>query len=85
MATILNQEYVESSVYLGGDDGYSEAQFYVDNSSNTTEDETLMAEMAKQAGAYAKRVSKKKFYDWHTKNESFLELYNDLYPYNSQI
>ena len=77
MAQILNSEYETTVVY--DSEKISESQMQVDQSTMTAEDEGMFKSFASQAGEYAKRVSKKKFYDFKTKNKSFLELYQDLY------
>jgi len=77
MAQILNSEYDTSVVY--SDEKVSESQMLVDQSTMSAEDEGMFKSFANQAGEYAKRVSKKKFYDFKTKNKSFLDLYQDLY------
>lgn len=77
MAQILNSGYEETAVY--SDEKVSESQMRVDQSTMTTEDEGIFKSFANQAGEYAKKVSKKKFYDFKTKNKSFLDLYQDLY------
>ena len=77
MAQILNSEYDSSVVY--NNEKYSESQMSSDSSTMTTEDENLFKSFAVQASEYGKKVSKKKFYDFKTKNKSFLELYQDLY------
>ena len=83
MSTILNPGYAAPNVYRGGDDldtGYDESQMYVEASTMTQEDETIMKQFASEATKYAQSFrKKKKEYDWHTKNTSFLETYNDLY------
>lgn len=77
MANILNAEYQESVVYR--EDQYSETQMVSDSSTVSSEDEQMFSKFAKEATSYAQRVSKKKHYDWHTKNTSFLNLYQDLH------
>lgn len=77
MAQILNSGIDDTVVY--DDKKLSESQMLTDNSTMTAEDEGMFKSFANQAGEYAKRVSKKKFYDFKTKNKSFLELYQDLY------
>ena len=77
MAQIMNSEYDTTVKY--NDEKYSSSQMSVDQSTMTAEDEGMYKSFAMQAGEYATRVSKKKFYDFKTKNKSFLELYQDLY------
>lgn len=75
---ILNKEF-SSSENIYDDEKISESQMLVDNSTMTSQDEEIFTSFAKQAADYATKVSKKKFYDFNTKNKSFLQLYNDLY------
>jgi hypothetical protein len=77
MAQILNSEYENDIIY--NDKKISESQMLVDQSTMTSDDEGMYKSFAAQAGDYAKKVSKKKFYDFKTKNKSFLDLYQDLY------
>jgi len=77
MSTILNPEYQETTVY--NDESFSETQMQTDSSTVSKEDEDMFAKFAKEAGNYVAKVSKKKHYDWRTKNKSFLDLYQDLY------
>ena len=77
MAQILNVDIDNTVIY--NNDKISESQMISDNSTMSSEDEGMFKSFAKQAGEYAKKVSKKKFYDFKTKNKSFLELYQDLY------
>ena len=77
MANVLNSEYQVSTVY--NDEQYSEAQMLTDSSTMSDEDEELFKQFSRQASEYAKKVAKKPKYDWHTKNKSFLDLYNDLH------
>ena len=77
MAQILNSDIDNTIVY--NDEKVSESQMISDNSTMTAEDEGMFKSFAAQAGEYAKKVSKKKFYDFKTKNKSFLQLYQDLY------
>lgn len=77
MSTILNPEYQETTVY--SDEVFSETQMQTDSSTVSKEDEDMFAKFAKEAGNYVAKVSKKKHYDWRTKNKSFLDLYQDLY------
>ena len=83
MSTILNAEYTAPNLYRGGEDiltGYDESQMYVESSTMTEEDERIMRKFATEAEKYARSFrKKKKEYDWHTKNISFLDTYNDLY------
>ena len=78
MAQILNSGYEENTTVYN-DQTASNAQMEADQSTMTAEDEGMYKAFAQQAGEYAKKVSKKKFYDFKTKNKSFLELYQDLY------
>lgn len=75
---ILNADFQNSPV-IYDDEKISLEQMSVDNSSMTHEDETIYKTFAKSATDYAKKASKKKFYDFKTKNKSFLDLYQDLY------
>ena len=77
MAQILNKEVDYTVVY--NNDTYSETQMLNDASTMSSEDETIYKAFATQASDYAKRASKKKFYDFKTKNTSFLDLYQDLH------
>ena len=77
MTDFINVEPDNSPAY--NDEKYSSAQMQTEQSTMTAEDEGMFKSFAMQAGDYAKRVSKKKFYDFKTKNTSFLELYQDLY------
>ena len=77
MAQILNSDISHNVMY--NDEKVSESQMLTDNSTMSAEDEGIFKSFASQAGEYAKKVSKKKFYDFKTKNKSFLELYQDLY------
>lgn len=77
MAQILNSGYEEKVVY--DNEKVSESQMSIDQSTMTAEDEGMYKAFAQQAGEYAKKVSKRKFYDFKTKNTSFLDLYQDLY------
>ena len=77
MTDFINVEPDNSPAY--NDEKYSSAQMQTEQSTMTAEDEGMFKSFAMQAGDYAKRVSKKKFYDFKTKNKSFLELYQDLY------
>lgn len=75
---IMNKEYADrSTIYR--DDQVSSEQMNVDNSTMSAEDESVFRSFANSATAYAREVSKKKFYDFNTKNKSFLALYQDLY------
>lgn len=76
--SILNPEYNGSPI-LYNDDIVDNSQMNVDNSTMTAEDEGIFKSFANQAVNYAKQASKKRFYDFKTKNHSFLELYQDLY------
>lgn len=75
----MDDELRDFHTVVYADNEYSEDQMEVDNSTMTSETEQLLGEFAKQASSYAKKVSKKKQYDWKTKNQSFLDLYQDLY------
>lgn len=78
MAQILNPEYRTDNVYNA--EGYNEMQMYSDSSTVTSEQENMYKSFASQATKYANKVRRKKaYYDWHTKNTSFVNLYNDLY------
>ena len=77
MAQILNSGYEDTVVY--DSEKISESQMQIDQSTMTAEDEGMFKSFATQAGEYAKKVSKRKFYDFKTKNKSFLDLYQDLY------
>lgn len=78
MAHLSNPEFDENTVY--NNEEMSEYQMTSDNSSMTDEDMGVYTQLAKQAGAYAATVKKKRnFYDWKTKNQSFIDLYNDLH------
>ncbi len=77
MAQIINSEYNDATVY--NNEQLSESQMLVDNSTMTNEDEGVYKSFAAQADNYAKTVAKKKFYDFKTKNKSFIDLYQDLY------
>ena len=77
MALIMNQDIQTNSVYKN--DGYSEMQLYTDSSSLSKEDESIYKAFSQEASKYAANVSKKKYYDFKTKNKSFLQLYDDLY------
>ena len=76
--SILNPEYNGSPI-LYNDEIVDNSQMNVDNSTMTAEDEGIFKSFANQAVNYAKQASKKRFYDFKTKNHSFLELYQDLY------
>src|SRR5699024_3315919 len=71
-------EYNGSPI-LYNDEIVDNSQMNVDNSTMTAEDEGIFKSFANQAVNYAKQASKKRFYDFKTKNHSFLELYQDLY------
>ena len=77
MSVILSPGYQTTTVYEG--EGYSESQMVVDSSTQSAEDEAIMRQFTRNVSDYVKTLSKKKFYDWNTKNKSFLELYDDLY------
>lgn len=77
MAQLTNPEYDTEVLYR--DDKISLAQMESDDSTMSIEDERIFGEFAKKAGAYAASVRNKKFYDWNTKNKSFLQLSHDLY------
>ena len=72
MAFITNSEYNTDIVY--NDEKYSEQQMLSESSSMSTDDEIMFKTFAAQSQEYAKRVSKKKFYDFKTSNKSFLQL-----------
>ena len=62
MAQILNMDVDSTVVY--SDEKLSDIQMESDNSTMTAEDEGMFKAFAQQAGDYAKKVAKKKFYDF---------------------
>lgn len=76
MAQILNAEYQETQTYKSA--GMNESQFYVDSGTVSTDDETVYRMLAREASNYIKTVAKTPFYDFRTKNQSFIELWHDL-------
>lgn len=82
MAQILNYDYPGDEgpgPLLYKKDGVNPSQFNVDNSTVTSDLENDFRKAATGAGEYARKVKSTKFYDWKTKNKSFLNLYQDLY------
>lgn len=77
MAFITNIDTSQTTIYNG--DEFSSNQMNIDNSTMTTEDESIYKEFSVKASEYVKAKSKTKFYDYKTKNKSFINLYQDLY------
>lgn len=77
MDNFIHENTDTNTVY--DNERYSDSQMQNDQSTMTPEDEGMYKAFANQAGEYAKKVAKKKFYDFKTKNKSFLDLYQDFY------
>lgn len=73
MGMILN---ADPQVNVYKDDQINQDQMNVDNSTVTSEDETIFKTFAKESAAYLSK--KKPIYDFKTKNRSFIQLYKDL-------
>ena len=83
MATIINEEVINTRLYSSEDWENNDDRFashskemYVNQAGGLSEEvENNMAAIAQSAKSVL--TKRKPIYDWHTKNESFIELYKD--------
>lgn len=74
MGLLVNTE--EDNLVVYNSDQIDERQLDINNSTVTSEDESIYKEFTRQSSQYLMR--KKPIYDFKTKNRSFINLYKDL-------